>query len=854
MLANKRAIWSVVGGIAVAALMLGGNAVVAAHSTDPPKPVLKFVAISCPPNAKWTVDVTQGLTLHSGTGSGVGPLSFSLAAGSYTWTATSDLNDFTIVTNAAGTATLVSGTVTVTLVCQPVPYSVPLVGSTVHGPVTTSVVQSIPVGIWPRGVAYDSSNGYVYVTNWLSANVTVINGATNTVAISSIQVGAFPMGIAYDSSDGYVYVANSGSNNVTVINGATNTVVVPSISVGEGPSGVAFDSSNGYVYVTNGNLVSGNVTVINGATNTVVVPSIPVGVEPNGVAFDSSNGYVYVTNYGSNNVTVINGATNTVVVPSITVGTRPYGVAFDSWNGYVYVTNYGSSNLTVIEGGTVVVHSIPVWSYPDAAAFDSSNGYVFVTQNTSSDNVSVIDGTTNTVVVPSIPVGAAPWDDAFDSSNGCVYVSNARSGAVTVIGCTLETLNSTTARPWGEAFDAVNNCVYVTEDPSTPSTMGYVTAWGPSFSPQSYPIPQGDNPQGIAWAPSFAWEPSTWTTSYRGGVLEVADSGSNAISVFGIPYVPGTTGHPAAPGQCGVVWLQTDYVTNSVATPGGQSLQDPWDVVFASIPGFFYVTWAASSAVTAMSGSNLVCETTSGLSNPEGLSYNGAGAINVANNQSNGWVTQIPTKAFPYCGSSTTSSPVLDEAVWTVSAPSLAFNNSSVIPTKNVVAVSDSNYGTSGNLVGDSPINTGTGGCYYGTPVGHVMGELNAVGLGCSDSVLLDGATPVAPPSPGAYGNAFSTWTHRVYEVLDSNDNSSTPSLASPGGTLEAVTWSAVYETISTQGTQPIDVIWFVPGTGTYATTGATSFTTPYYNAPAGDGTLVVTNWGSGSLLVSPTF
>ena len=750
----------------MAALMLGGNAVVAAHSTDPPKPVLKFVAISCPPNAKWTVDVTQGLTLHSGTGSGVGPLSFSLAAGSYTWTATSDLNDFTIVTNAAGTATLVSGTVTVTLVCQPVPYSVPLVGSTVHGPVTTSVVQSIPVGIWPRGVAYDSSNGYVYVTNWLSANVTVINGATNTVAISSIQVGAFPMGIAYDSSDGYVYVANSGSNNVTVINGATNTVVVPSISVGGWPALAAFDSSNGYVYVANGG--SDNVTVINGATNKVVVPSIPVGVEPYGVAFDSSNGYLYVTNWNSNNVTVINGATNKVVVSSIPVGVEPNGVAFDSSNGCMYVPNFDSSNVTVI--------------------------------------------------------GACG------------------------------TLNTTTAAPWGEAFDAVNNCVYVTEDPSTPSTMGYVTAWGPSFSPQSYPIPQGDNPQGIAWAKSFAWEPSTWSTSYRGGVLEVADSGSNAISVFGIPYSPGTTGHPAAPGQCGVVWLQTGHVTNAVASPGGQPLQDPWDVVFASSPGLFYVTWAASSAVTAMSGSNLVCETTSGLSNPEGLSYNGAGAINVANNQSNGWVTQIPTKAFPYCGYSTTSSPTLDGAIWTVSAPKLASSNSSVSPTKNVVAVSDSNYGTAGNLMGDSPINTGTGGCSGGTPVGHVMGELNAVGLGCSDSVALDGATPIAPPSPGAYGNAYSTFTQRVYEVLNSNDNSSTPSLATPGGTLEAVTWSAVYETISTQGTQPIDVIWFVPGTGTFATTGATSFTTPYYNAPAGDGTLVVTNWGSGSLLVSPTF
>jgi len=43
-------------------------------------------------------------------------------------------------------------------------------------------------GMGPAGVAYDPSNGYIYVTNVFSGTVSVINGATNAV-IATIPVG-----------------------------------------------------------------------------------------------------------------------------------------------------------------------------------------------------------------------------------------------------------------------------------------------------------------------------------------------------------------------------------------------------------------------------------------------------------------------------------------------------------------------------------------------------------------------------------------------------------------------------------------------------------------------------------------
>src|SRR5690242_10513859 len=44
-----------------------------------------------------------------------------------------------------------------------------------------SVIATIPVGAHPNSIAFDSANGNLYVTNYLSSTVSVINGATNTV-------------------------------------------------------------------------------------------------------------------------------------------------------------------------------------------------------------------------------------------------------------------------------------------------------------------------------------------------------------------------------------------------------------------------------------------------------------------------------------------------------------------------------------------------------------------------------------------------------------------------------------------------------------------------------------------------
>src|SRR6516225_1057251 len=123
-----------------------------------------------------------------------------------------------------------------------------------------------------------------YITNLVSANVSVIDTATNTV-IATIPVGGLsPFGVAVTPDGSKVYVTDSSrSGHVSVIATATNTVIA-TIPVGEGPRGVAVTPDGSKVYVTNVELPPNPpvVSVIATATNTVIA-TIPLGGESNGV-------------------------------------------------------------------------------------------------------------------------------------------------------------------------------------------------------------------------------------------------------------------------------------------------------------------------------------------------------------------------------------------------------------------------------------------------------------------------------------------------------------------------------------------------------------------------------------------
>src|SRR2546426_9439268 len=84
-----------------------------------------------------------------------------------------------------------------------------------------TVTTTVTAGTGPRSVAVIPVTNKIYVANFFSANVTVIDGATNATA--TVAAGTLPDSVAVNPVTNKVYVANFSSNNVTVIDGLTNT-------------------------------------------------------------------------------------------------------------------------------------------------------------------------------------------------------------------------------------------------------------------------------------------------------------------------------------------------------------------------------------------------------------------------------------------------------------------------------------------------------------------------------------------------------------------------------------------------------------------------------------------------------
>ena len=69
------------------------------------------------------------------------------------------------------------------------------------------IITSITVENGPVEFTYNPDNGNLYVSNYASDSVSVIDSDTNRV-IATITVGSSPYGLAYNPNNQYIYVAN----------------------------------------------------------------------------------------------------------------------------------------------------------------------------------------------------------------------------------------------------------------------------------------------------------------------------------------------------------------------------------------------------------------------------------------------------------------------------------------------------------------------------------------------------------------------------------------------------------------------------------------------------------------------
>lgn len=214
---------------------------------------------------------------------------------------------------------------------------------------TLTKLQQINVGLAPHGISFSHDGKLIYVTNYFSDSISILNAADNTEIarvllapeVNPVRSSKYqPLQVALTPDDKFAYVTCYASEEVRVIDTAAKNVVA-TIRVGKSPFLLEVTPNGQLVYVANQQ--SNNISVIRVADNRVIATiESPALANPHGIAFTRDGRYAYVTNenlsgnynphhpteHGGNpgNVLVIDTATNQVV-KIIEVEVDPTGIA-----------------------------------------------------------------------------------------------------------------------------------------------------------------------------------------------------------------------------------------------------------------------------------------------------------------------------------------------------------------------------------------------------------------------------------------------------------------------------------------------------------------------------------------------
>ncbi|MGH9922092.1 MAG: YncE family protein, partial [Nitrososphaerales archaeon] len=298
---------------------------------------------------------------------------------------------------------------------------------------------SVAVGLHPRGLAVNPDTNKIYVTNYESASVSVIDGNTNTL-VANITVGVFPAQVAVNPTNDKVYVIHRGAPGsiVSVIDGETNTII-ETIEIGFDAIGLAVNANTDKIYVSYSNSTGSLIFVIDGSLNEIVdTLSFSSGL----IAVNPATNRLYTLS--GKQINAIDGETNTIIETNEIGDHRAIHLVVNPNTNMIYVLNSDSptpdigglaipmGSLFVIDGSMDrIIANFTVGLSPAGMAINPDTNTLYVTLS-HARSVLVIDGNTNKVV-DEIKITNSPMEIAVNSKTNIVYVVNELSNSITVI-------------------------------------------------------------------------------------------------------------------------------------------------------------------------------------------------------------------------------------------------------------------------------------------------------------------------------------------------------------------------------------------------------------------------------------
>ncbi|HEY0077369.1 MAG TPA: YncE family protein [Pyrinomonadaceae bacterium] len=291
----------------------------------------------------------------------------------------------------------------------------------------------------------------LYVSDYNTATVRALDCTDNkNTPMPAINVGQKPFGIVSSPDGSRVYVANYESNSVSVIDTSNNSVVHTIDNVGVGPIGVALSPDGHRLYVANFDSHTVAILSVGYASNPYVVSTVqfPDGSRPDNVAFSADGARVYVARWGDNKVSMLDATSaSNQILKDIDVGHQPSAIAVSADGKRVFVTNeFGQNASGNLHGSVSVIDSSPqggnnvvaTWPLPDNTfpmqqiALSANGRYLYVPGHGNAQTF-MIDTDTGAIET-NTQVGVQPFGAAFSPDGSRFYVSHGNAVSVLETG------------------------------------------------------------------------------------------------------------------------------------------------------------------------------------------------------------------------------------------------------------------------------------------------------------------------------------------------------------------------------------------------------------------------------------
>jgi hypothetical protein len=290
------------------------------------------------------------------------------------------------------------------------------------------IINTIPVGATPQGVAVSSHLGKAVVANNGAGTASIVDLVKGAAAVPDVTVGTSPIGVAINEATGVALVANFGSNTVSQINlslltGSSPATSLTAATIGgvQAPIAIAIDpdrgtNNQGLAEVTGLQITSsGPAGALYPVDIGLATPTLSTSISIGGVT-SAPNGIVF-------NPAVLAGAS-----PNTLTGLNPIVTTGTSNSGLFYVNSSGGNVITSFNPDNGQPNQTHVGINPTALAINPQSGAI-LTSNFGGKSASIVDTVTSPKTVQTLGLpGSAQFGVAIDQfTNLAVIVDQANN-------------------------------------------------------------------------------------------------------------------------------------------------------------------------------------------------------------------------------------------------------------------------------------------------------------------------------------------------------------------------------------------------------------------------------------------